>query len=85
MKDLDQIPFANQVERFSHTSSKCVQLLHMGPFAGELETLPVLQQFATANGLRKSGMNQEIHLVNFEKGQSQEHLQTILRDPVTVI
>ena len=85
VKDLDQIPFDNQIERFTYTAGKCVQLLHLGPFAGELETLPVLQEFATANGLRKSGMHQEIHLVNFEKGQSQEHLQTILRDPVTVI
>ena len=82
---LYQIPFVNQVERFTYTAGKCVQLLHLGPFAGELETLPVLQEFATANGLRKSGMHQEIHLVNFEKGQSQEHLQTILRDPVTII
>ncbi|MGS2740178.1 hypothetical protein [Sinomicrobium sp. M5D2P17] len=74
--------FAGNFERFTYTAGKCVQLLHLGPFAGELETLPVLQQFATKNGLRKSGMHHEIHLTNFESGQSQAHLKTILRDPV---
>lgn len=79
------IPFADDFEHFEYTAGKCVQLLHRGPFAGELETLPVLQQFATANGLKRSGMHHEIHVVNFEKGQSQTHLQTILRDPVSEI
>ncbi|MFC6101436.1 GyrI-like domain-containing protein [Olivibacter domesticus] len=79
------IPFANSFEHFEYTEGTCVQLLHSGPFAGELETLPILQQFATANGLKKSGMHHEIHLVNFEKGQSQAHLQTILRDAVSKI
>lgn len=79
------VPFANAFERFEYTAGKCVQILHSGPFAGELETLPILQQFATEKGLKKSGMHHEIHLINFERGQSQAHLQTILRDPVSRI
>lgn len=78
-------PFSRDVEHFTYTAGKCVQLLHTGPFAGELEILPLLQQFATANGWIKSGMHHEIHLVNFEKGQSQAHLRTILRDPVVAV
>ena len=78
-------PFASQFDLFNYTAGKCVQLMHPGPFAGELETLPVLQKFASANGLRKSGMHQEIHLVHFEKGQSQADLKTILRDPVQAV
>jgi len=77
------IPFVNDFEHFTYTAGTCVQLLHTGPFAGELQTLPVLQQFATDNGFKKSGMHHEIHLTNFEVGESQAHLQTILRDPVT--
>jgi hypothetical protein len=77
------IPFAKDFELFTYTAGTCVQLLHKGSFAGELQTLPVLQKFATEHGFRKSGMHHEIHLTNFELGQSQEHLQTILRDPVT--
>jgi hypothetical protein len=75
--------FARSFEYFTYTAGKCVQLLHRGPFAGELETLPILQHYATSNGLRKAGMHQEIHLTNFEPGEVQDHLQTILRDPVT--
>lgn len=77
------ISFAKDFEHFTYTAGTCVQLLHVGPFAGELKTLPVLQKFATSNGFRKSGMHHEIHLTHFEQGQSQQHLQTILRDPVT--
>ena len=77
--------FATRFEHFTYTAGKSVQLLHLGPFAGELKTLPVLQDFASEKGLIKSGMHHEIHLVNFEPGQSQAHLQTILRDPVTKI
>jgi len=76
------LPFAKGFERFTYTAGTCVQLLHKGPFAGELQTLPVLQKFATEHGFKKSGMHHEIHLTHFELGQSQEHLQTILRDPV---
>lgn len=81
----NHIPFASQIELFTYSAGKCVQLMHVGPFAGELETLPVLQNFATKNRLIKSGMHQEIHLVHFEEGQSQAHLKTILRDPVQAI
>jgi len=74
--------FAKFFEHFRYTAGTCVQLLHKGPFAGELQTLPILQRFATENGFKKSGMHHEIHLTHFELGQSQAHLQTILRDPV---
>ncbi|OIV40647.1 hypothetical protein [Flavobacterium johnsoniae] len=76
------LPFANDFEYFTYSAGTCVQLLHKGPFAGELQTLPVLQKFASENGFKKSGMHHEIHLTPFELGQSQEHLKTILRDPV---
>lgn len=76
------LPFAKFFEHFTYTAGTCVQLLHKGPFAGELQTLPILQKFATEHGFKKFGMHHEIHLTHFELGQSQEHLQTILRDPV---
>jgi len=76
------LPFGKDFEHFTYTAGTSVQLLHKGPFAGELQILPILQKFATENGFKKSGMHHEIHLTHFELGQSQEHLQTILRDPV---
>lgn len=80
--ETSNLPFAKDFEYFTYTAGTCIQLLHQGPFAGELQTLPILQKFATENGFKKSGMHHEIHLSHFELGQSQEHLQTILRDPV---
>lgn len=77
--------FAGEFSYFAYTAGKCVQILHLGSFAGELETLPLLEEFATSKGFRKSGMHHEIHLNDFEKGQSQENFQTILRDPVITI
>lgn len=77
--------FAGEYSYFTYTAGKCVQVLHLGPFAGELETLPLLEEFATSKGLKKSGMHHEIHLNDFEKGQSQEYFQTILRDSVIKI
>jgi hypothetical protein len=74
--------FVSSFERFTYTAGKSVQLLHLGALAGELETLPVLEHFASERGLIKSDMHHEIHLVNFERGENQTHLQTILRDPV---
>ena len=76
------LPFAKDFELFTYTAGTCVQLLHKGPFAGELQTLPILQKFATEHGFKKSGMHHELHLTHFELGQSQAHLKTILRDPV---
>lgn len=76
------LAFAKDFEHFTYTAGTCVQLLHKGPFAGELQTLPILQKFATEHGFKKSGMHHEIHLTHFESGQSQVHLKTILRDPV---
>lgn len=81
----NDISFATEFKRFTYTAGKSVQLMHLGPLAGELETLPILQDFATENNLVKSGMHHEIHLIHFEKGQSQQHLKTILRDPVKSI
>lgn len=81
-KRFPSIPFANEFEKYSYSAGKCVQLMHSGPFADELETLPILQKFATDNGLVNKGMHHEIHITHFEKGQSQTHLKTILRDAV---
>jgi hypothetical protein len=85
IKNKSDIPFATQFERFAYAAGKCVQVMHLGPFADELETLPVLQDFADRYKLVRSGMHHEIHLTHFEQGQSQNHLKTILRDPVQSI
>jgi hypothetical protein len=59
-----------------------VQIMHHGPFADEFGTLARLGAFASARGLRRVGAHHEIHLDPFIATTPQEHLRTILRDPV---
>jgi hypothetical protein len=69
-------------EIFEMSGGTVLQVLHKGPFADELRTLKLMQNHADAQQVRKSGPHHEIHLTDWEKGQSQDHLRTILRDPV---
>lgn len=59
-----------------------VQVMHHGPFADELATLGRLGSFARDRGLRRSGPHHELHLDGFTRDTPQDHLRTILRDPV---
>jgi hypothetical protein len=59
-----------------------VQVMHHGPFAEEFGTLARLGAFASARGLRRVGAHHEIHLDPFTAATPQDHLRTILRDPV---
>lgn len=76
------VPWFAEIGRYEYTAGTSVQILHKGPFAGELETLPRLQEFAERAGYQKCGMHHEIHLSSFERGGDQTFLKTILRDPV---
>lgn len=59
-----------------------VQVLHRGPFADERRTLADLGSLAAGHGLRRVGDHHEIHLDPFTASTPQDHLRTILRDPV---
>lgn len=76
-----QLPFVNDIEWFSLSEGKCVQMLHVGSFAAESETLTQMGQFMEANGLIKNGLHHEIYLSDFNKVPA-EKLKTILREPV---
>jgi hypothetical protein len=70
------------IEFFEYQEGKCIQMLHKGPFIYEFKTLEKLEQFVEENRLGKRGIHREIYLVDFTTGGSQEHLKTILREPV---
>ncbi|RYU94626.1 GyrI-like domain-containing protein [Emticicia agri] len=76
-----QIALANQVGLYEMHEGKCVQLLHIGPFDKEPESLQQLMQFSEANQLQKNGFHHEIYLSDFNK-TAPEKLRTILREPV---
>ena len=69
-------------EFFELNEGKCAQMLHLGPFAYEIETLREVESFVKQNHLVKNGLHHEIYLVDFTKVDSQEGLRTILREPV---
>lgn len=72
----------NKVDIFEFSGGTWIQYLHHGPFSQEFNALNTMQEFADEHGLIRSGLHQEIHLTNFEKGQDQTNLETILRTEV---
>jgi hypothetical protein len=76
-----QIALAKQVRLFEMQEGKCVQMLHVGPFYKEPESLLLIQQFCEAHQLQKNGLHHEIYLSDFNKTPP-EKLRTILREPV---
>lgn len=72
---------AKQLEFFSMTEGNSVQMLHVGPFSTEPESLLKIGAFMEENNLSKNGLHHEIYLSDFRKTAA-EKLRTILREPV---
>ena len=69
-----------QIETF--TEGQCVQMLHIGPYDREPESVRVMRDYATAKGLKLAGPHHEIYLSD-PRRVPPERLKTILREPVT--
>jgi hypothetical protein len=69
----------------SFEEGPCVQTMHIGPYAAELETLEKMQAFIAENGYRdlvgNGGKHHEIYLGDPRKA-APEKLKTVLRHPV---
>jgi len=64
------------------TEGRCVQILHLGPFDAEAETLHRLHtEYLPAHGLTPSGRHHEVYLSDFTR-TAPDRLRTILRQPV---
>lgn len=63
------------------TEGRCVQMLHVGPYDREGDTIAVMQAFAEQHGLKLSGPHHEIY-VSDPRRVAPERLRTILREPV---
>ncbi len=79
-----KIPGVERVQFFTLTEGKCIQMMHLGPYAEEPVTLQKIMEFSAANGLVKNGLHHEIYLSDFRK-TAPEDLKTILREPVRSI
>lgn len=76
-----KLPQAEKVEFYKLNEGKVVDMMHIGPFDKEMETLKHMQIFIKANNLKKNGQHHEIYLSDFRK-TIPEKLKTILREPV---
>jgi hypothetical protein len=75
------IPLMNEVKYFSMTEGTCIQMLHVGPYSTEIESLKIIGEFSEQHKLLKNGLHHEIYLSDFRK-TAPEQLKTILREPV---
>jgi len=59
----------------------CIQTLHLGPYATEMETIAKMDLFAETNGYSLHGKHHEIYMGDPRKA-APEKLKTVLRHPV---
>ena len=60
---------------------RCVQMLHVGPYDRECETIEMMKDFAEKQGFQFAGPHHEIYLSD-PRRVAPERLKTILREPV---
>jgi len=63
------------------TEGKCVQIMHIGSYATEPETINQLMGFIASNGLSISGLHHEIYLSDPRKTEPSK-MKTLIRYPV---
>ncbi|MCH7762457.1 MAG: GyrI-like domain-containing protein [Candidatus Marinimicrobia bacterium] len=61
--------------------SQCVQMMHVGPYSTEPETIDAILNFMDENGLKINGLHHEIYLSDPRK-TAPEKMKTIIRYPV---
>ncbi len=75
---------AKRVRLETLAEGRCVQMLHVGPYERESETVAVMAAFAEKQGLGFSGKHHEIYLSD-PRRVPPERLKTILRQPVRTV
>jgi len=74
-------PSAKEVRLEPLAEGKCVQMLHVGPYEREPETIALMKDFAETKGYQFHGRHHEIYLSDPRRVPA-EKLKTILRVPV---
>ncbi len=72
---------AKNIAYFQLPPMQAAQILHVGPFATEHDSLIILYNYMQQNNLFRNGPHHEIYLSDFRK-TAPEKLKTILREPV---
>lgn len=76
-----KVVLAGQIKLEELTEGRCVQMLHIGPYAEEKPTVDRMQAMVEGRGLRFRGPHHEIYLSDPNRVPA-ERLRTILRYPV---
>lgn len=74
-------PLIQEVGLTTLNEGQCVQMLHVGPYDREPESIRQMEAFATERGYRFDGLHHEIYLSD-PRRVAPEKLRTILRIPV---
>ncbi|MCL5097505.1 MAG: GyrI-like domain-containing protein [Candidatus Omnitrophica bacterium] len=82
--DKGKSSLVREVKLESVTEGDCVQMLHVGPYDSENETIALMNDFAEKNGVKSDGRHHEIYLSD-PRRVAPERLRTILRQPVSRI
>lgn len=84
-KKKGDLPGFSRLRLDSFEEGPCVQTMHLGPYAAELETLEKMHAFMQENGYQdlvgRGGKHHEIYLGDPRKA-APEKLKTVLRHPV---
>ncbi len=63
------------------TEGKCIQIMHIGPYSTEPETINTLMEFISKNGFSVNGLHHEIYLSDPRKTEPSK-MKTLIRYPV---
>jgi hypothetical protein len=77
-------PTVKEVRLETIEEGRCVQMLHVGPYDREGETIAKMLAFAEKQGLQRHGLHHEIYLSD-PRRVPPERLKTILRLPVAKV
>ena len=71
----------NTVKFETIDEKKCIQIMHIGPYSTEPETIAKMQEFTKENNFSENGLHHEIYLSDSRKTVP-EKMKTILRQPI---
>lgn len=74
-------PAVGEVQLERIREGQCVQMLHVGPYSTEAETIEKMREFVEEQGLTIHGLHHEIYLSD-PRRVPEEKLRTIIRMPV---
>jgi hypothetical protein len=78
---IKKLEAAHKIEYYKMTAHKAVQMMHVGPYDTEPETLKQIAVFMNEHNMKQGGLHHEIYLSDFRK-TAPEKLKTILREPI---